>query len=80
MVTEERKEIVRRLLGELNAKDRELLRRVLLDEEDKDAVSKEYGVDRGYLRVLLHRARLRFKAALLESQAGWETKKGKAAH
>jgi RNA polymerase sigma-70 factor, ECF subfamily len=69
MVTAERKEIVRKLLGELTVKDRELLRRVLLEEEDKDAICKEYGVDRGYLRVLLHRARLRFKAALLESRA-----------
>ncbi|HEY7389407.1 MAG TPA: sigma-70 family RNA polymerase sigma factor [Bryobacteraceae bacterium] len=69
MVTTERKQIVRKLLGELPVKDRELLRRVLLEEEDKDAVSKELGVDRNYLRVLLYRARLRFKAALLESQA-----------
>lgn len=68
MVTAERKEIVRKLLGELPVKDRELLRRVLLEEEDKDAVSKELGVDRNYLRVLLYRARLRFKAALVESQ------------
>jgi RNA polymerase sigma-70 factor (ECF subfamily) len=70
MVTAERKQIVRRLLGELAEKDRELLRRVLLEEEDKDAVCREFRVDRGYLRVLLHRARLRFKAALLQSQAG----------
>jgi len=68
MVTAERKEIVRRLLGELAEKDRELLRRVLLEEEDKDAVCREFRVDRSYLRVLLHRARLRFKAALLHSQ------------
>ncbi len=68
MITEERKEIVRRVLGKMSEKDRELLRRVLLGEEDKAAVSKEFGVDRGYLRVLLHRARLRFKAALLEDQ------------
>jgi RNA polymerase sigma-70 factor, ECF subfamily len=69
MVTAERKQIVRKLLGELPVKDRELLRRVLLEEEDKDAVSKELGVDRNYLRVLLYRARLRFKAALVESQS-----------
>ncbi|PWT98905.1 MAG: hypothetical protein C5B51_28280 [Terriglobia bacterium] len=65
---EERKQIVRQLLGELADKDRELLRRVLLEEEDKDSVCREFHVDRGYLRVLLHRARLRFKAALLQSQ------------
>jgi len=73
MVAEERKQIVRRLLGELAERDQELLRRVLLDEEDKDTVCRELHVDRGYLRVLLHRARLRFKAALLQSQAGKTT-------
>jgi RNA polymerase sigma-70 factor (ECF subfamily) len=76
MVTAERKQIVRRLLGELAEKDRELLRRVLLEEEDKDAVCREFRVDRGYLRVLLHRARLRFKAALLQSQAKKTTGSG----
>jgi RNA polymerase sigma-70 factor (ECF subfamily) len=79
LVTMERKQIVRRLLGELPTKDRELLRRVLLEEEDKDAVCRQYGVDRNYLRVLLHRARLRFKAALLESEKG-QLKGKKAAH
>jgi RNA polymerase sigma-70 factor, ECF subfamily len=68
VVTAERKQIVRKLLDELPVKDRELLRRVLLEEEDKDAVSKEFGVGRNYLRVLLYRARVRFKAALLDSQ------------
>ena len=68
MVSTERKQVVRRLLTELAPKDRELLRRVLLEEEDKDGVCREYNVDRGYLRVLLHRARLRFKAVLLDSE------------
>ncbi|MBV9508567.1 MAG: sigma-70 family RNA polymerase sigma factor [Acidobacteriia bacterium] len=68
MAASERREIVRRLLQELTPKDRDLLRRVLLEEEDKDAVCREFRVDRGYLRVLLHRARLRFKAALLQSE------------
>jgi RNA polymerase sigma-70 factor (ECF subfamily) len=69
MVTAERKTIVRRLLQELTEKDRELLRRVILEEEDKDVVCREFRVDRSYLRVLLHRARIRFKAALLQSEA-----------
>ena len=61
-VTEERKALVRRLLEELSEKDRKLLKRVFLDEEDKDTVCREFDVDRGYLRVLLHRARTRFRA------------------
>ena len=69
MISEERTTVVRRILGELPEKDRELLRRVLLEEEDKDSVCRELQIDRNYLRVLLHRARLRFKAQLLESGA-----------
>lgn len=67
-LSNERQAAVRRVLRELPEKDRELLRRVLLEEEDKDQVCREYQVDRGYLRVLLHRARLRFKAALMQSE------------
>jgi RNA polymerase sigma-70 factor (ECF subfamily) len=61
MVTEERKQIVRRVLRELRQRDRELLERVFLNEEDKDLVCEQLGVDRTYLRVLLHRARVRLK-------------------
>ena len=64
LVTEERKAMVRRLLEELPEKDCRLLQRVFLDEEDKDVVCGEFQVDRGYLRMLLFRARQRFKAAV----------------
>ncbi len=69
LVTEERKELVRRVLEELSEKDRQLIRRVLLNEENKDVVCSEMQVDRGYLRVLLHRARVRFKAAMIGTGA-----------
>jgi RNA polymerase sigma-70 factor (ECF subfamily) len=68
VVTGEQKQIVARVLNELPEKDRALLRRVLLEEGDKDAICRDFGVDRGYLRVLLHRARQRFKAVLLQSK------------
>lgn len=64
MVTTERKARVRRLLEELSDKDRQLLRRVFLDEENKDSVCREFNVDRSYLRVLLYRARQKFKSAI----------------
>jgi RNA polymerase sigma factor (sigma-70 family) len=64
MVTEERKAMVRRLLRDLPEKDGRLLQRVFLDEEDKDTVCREFHVDRGYLRMLLFRARQRFRIAL----------------
>ncbi len=62
----ERRALVGRVLSEMNEQDRRLLRRVLLDEEDKDQVCRELHIDRGYLRVLLHRARNRFRAVLQE--------------
>jgi RNA polymerase sigma-70 factor (ECF subfamily) len=61
-VTTERKQIIRELLRELTEMDRELLRRVVLEEEDRDVICREFHVDRAYLRVLLYRARIRFKA------------------
>jgi RNA polymerase sigma-70 factor (ECF subfamily) len=67
MVTAERKEIVTKILAELPTKDRSLLRRVFLDEADKDQVCREFGVGRDYLRVLIHRAKQRLKVALAGS-------------
>jgi len=69
LVTEERKRIVRQVLAELSERDQQLIRRVFFNEEDKDIVCSELHVDRGYLRVLLHRARLRFKSALMRVDA-----------
>jgi RNA polymerase sigma-70 factor (ECF subfamily) len=37
------------------------LQAVFIDERDRDQVCREYGVDRDYLRVLLHRAKQEFK-------------------
>ncbi len=60
----ERRQIVHSLLRELSERDRQLLCRVSLAEEDKDAICREFHVNREYLRVLLYRARRRFKALL----------------
>jgi RNA polymerase sigma-70 factor (ECF subfamily) len=69
LVTEERKQHVRRILESLPAKDRDLLRKVFLEEEDKDEVCREMNVDRDYLRVLLHRAKARFRQGFLKTKA-----------
>lgn len=69
MVAVERREFVRGVLSELPEKDRRILRRVFLDEEDKDKVCDEFDVGRAYLRVLLHRACSRFKSAALRTRA-----------
>jgi RNA polymerase sigma-70 factor (ECF subfamily) len=53
---------VREILLGMSPRDRSLLQAVFLDERDRDDVCKEFGVDREYLRVLLHRAKQDFKA------------------
>ena len=39
----------------------DLLRELFFLEKDKDEICRERGVDREYLRVLLHRAKTRFR-------------------
>jgi len=56
------REKVREILLDLPPRDRSLLKAVFLDERDRDEVCREMGVDRDYLRVLLHRAKQEFKA------------------
>ncbi len=67
MVTAERRQLVGRVLEELSERDRQVIRRVLLDEEDKDAVCSDLQVDRANLRLLLHRARIRFRTVALRA-------------
>jgi RNA polymerase sigma-70 factor (ECF subfamily) len=54
---------VARVLAVLPAKDRELLRAVFLEERDKDEICRRFNVDPNYLRVLIHRAKMRFRRA-----------------
>ena len=63
LVTAEQQARVRDTLAQLPERDRRLLRQLFLEEEDKDVVCREFGVDRQYLRVLLHRAKARFRQA-----------------
>jgi RNA polymerase sigma-70 factor, ECF subfamily len=60
-------EKVRQILEELPERDRRLIRVVFLEERDKDEVCREFGVDRDYLRVLLHRAKQSFKSLYLKN-------------
>ena len=63
------KEKISEILEEMPERDRRLLREVFLEERDKDAVCKDFGVDREYLRVLLHRAKQSFKSLYLKNVA-----------
>jgi len=61
MVSRQFSERVQKIVSVLPARDRDLLRAVFLEERDKDAVCRDIGVNRDYLRVLLHRAKDKFK-------------------
>lgn len=69
LFSRQRQSQVWKILESLPAKDRDLLRQVFLEERDKDEICRAFHVDREYLRVLLHRAKARFRMAL-EQTAG----------
>jgi RNA polymerase sigma-70 factor (ECF subfamily) len=60
MAAEERSR-VREALSDLPQKEKDLLRWVFFEGRDKDEICRELNVDRNYLRVLLHRAKNRFR-------------------
>jgi RNA polymerase sigma-70 factor (ECF subfamily) len=61
LISQENEKKVREILAEMKERDRDLLRAMFLEEKDKDEICREFGVGREYLRVLLHRAKERFK-------------------
>jgi RNA polymerase sigma-70 factor (ECF subfamily) len=65
LMTAEEHARVREALGALPDRERELLSWLFFDERDKNDVCRELNVDRNYLRVLLHRAKARFRDELL---------------
>lgn len=67
LVTKQTCQHVRRILQQLPAKDKKLLRALFLEEKDKDEICREFGVDRDYFRVLLHRAKESFKTMYRKS-------------
>jgi RNA polymerase sigma-70 factor, ECF subfamily len=69
LVSEERKRMVTIVLDQLSEMDRRILKMLFFDEADKQEICRVMGVSREYLRVLVHRARLRFRAALEKVEA-----------
>lgn len=61
LMAEERRAAVQRVLESLPARDREVLRAIYLEDRDKTRVCDELGVNREYLRVLVHRAKNLFR-------------------
>ena len=70
LITKQMKERVRQVLEALPKKDRDLLQAAFFEEKDKDEVCREFGVDRDYLRVLLHRAKDKFRALYEKDRDG----------
>lgn len=64
LVTAERCAEVRQVLEELPPKDRELLRMVFFEDVDRAQICRSFQVEREYLRVLMHRAKMRFRECL----------------
>jgi len=64
-VTGERKRMVRATLEQLPARDQKILRAVFFDDRNKEDVCREMEIDRGHLRVLLHRAKAHFRTLIM---------------
>ena len=63
--------LVRRVLQELaNERDREILLRFYIAEEDKDRISADYGLSSLQFNRVLHRARQRYKELMVERLGG----------
>jgi RNA polymerase sigma-70 factor (ECF subfamily) len=60
LVADDEQARVRRAVLALPERDQQLLRWVFFDERDRGDICRELGIERPYLRVLLHRARDRF--------------------
>ena len=61
LVAEERKKLVQKVLAGLAEADRDVLRMMFLEETTREQICQEKNIDRDYLRVLLYRARARFR-------------------
>ena len=61
---------VRRVLEGLDKRDSDILRAVFLEEADKEDICRRFGVERDYLRVLVHRAKEKFKVHYLRRKSG----------
>ena len=62
LVNQQRMRQVATVLDELPDKDRELLRLFFLEDRDRAELCSRFGVTEEYFRVLLHRAKSRFRS------------------
>jgi RNA polymerase sigma-70 factor (ECF subfamily) len=76
-LSQERKNIIRRVMASLSGSDQQIIRKYFLEERDKNQICQEMGIDRDYLRVRIHRALGRLRTALQKQAANFS--KGNAA-
>jgi RNA polymerase sigma-70 factor, ECF subfamily len=69
LINEDRKRQVDAVLAELAPKDRALLRMLFLEERDRGEVCRRFQVTPEYLRVVLHRAKARFREKFVAGEA-----------
>ncbi len=62
------RERVRAALVGMPPKERNLLTWLFFEGRDKDQICRDLNIDRGYLRVLLHRAKNRFRDRLVQEE------------
>lgn len=71
LLARENAALVRRVLQDLaNERDRQILLRFYIAEEDKDRISADYGLSSLQFNRVLHRARQRYKELLTERFGG----------
>ena len=63
-IAEETRGAVRKVLARMPERDQALLRAIFFEEQPKDDVCRRFGITRDYLRVVIHRAKGKFRALL----------------
>ena len=80
LVAKQTREQVSHALSMLSEKDRRLLRAIFFEEKNKDEICNDFGVDRDYLRVLLHRAKQSFRTLYEQAEHGKQASAGQSKH
>jgi len=63
-IAEETRGAVRKVLAQMPERDQALLRAIFFEEQPKDEVCRRFGITRDYLRVVIHRAKEKFRSLL----------------
>ena len=69
LINDERKSLVRKVLARLRSRDAELLRLLFLEEVDRTDACRQLRISESCLRVVLHRAIVRFRRRLTDQES-----------